>query len=110
MVHKNISASFSSTAYNADTMASVVAQHVPAAVPAYLLPACLPAEWAETYGDVFKWFWGPQPVICVRGERHQPQQQQEVQQQQATQACSVPASHSVQQRLLSAAQPAKLTV
>ncbi|KAF8072353.1 D-xylose-proton symporter [Scenedesmus sp. PABB004] len=23
-------------------------------------------KWAETYGDVFKWFWGPQPVICVR--------------------------------------------
>lgn len=25
------------------------------------------AAWAKTYGNVFKWFWGPQPVIAVRG-------------------------------------------
>ena len=24
--------------------------------------------WAKKYGKVFKWFWGPQPVITVRGK------------------------------------------
>lgn len=24
--------------------------------------------WATKYGPVFRWFWGPQPVITVRGK------------------------------------------
>jgi hypothetical protein len=23
--------------------------------------------WGQQYGKVFKWFWGPQPVVTVRG-------------------------------------------
>lgn len=23
--------------------------------------------WGRKYGKVFKWFWGPQPVVAVRG-------------------------------------------
>jgi hypothetical protein len=25
------------------------------------------AVWGERYGGVFKWFWGPQAIVCVRG-------------------------------------------
>jgi hypothetical protein len=23
--------------------------------------------WGRKYGKVFKWFWGPQPVVTIRG-------------------------------------------
>jgi hypothetical protein len=25
--------------------------------------------WGGKYGKVFKWFWGPQPVVTIRGEQ-----------------------------------------